>query len=200
MIHYTLWLTFRWMVLSQTRLDMRKKGWPANCLASIWHWVYASLWWRVRINDLCTKAVFVHNLCFKEELICLHSDAGMESLTKVDEPPTQQYFRRNCSAHTILSLKCRTREKLEESSEITLSDLRITPECSSCLAPLYFLVQTECKPKNTKKLTSFSNNKLPLMTSGRYVIHSTLGSTLYCPAYINNVPFLGHKVCTMWQI
>jgi hypothetical protein len=138
--------------------------------------------------------------CFQEALICLHADAGMESLTKVDEPPNTVAVRSNCSAHTILSLKCRTREKLEESSEITLPDLRITPECSFCPAPHLLVVQTECKPSNTKIATSFSNNKLALMTSGRYVINSTVGSTLYCPANINNVPFLGHKECAMWQI
>ena len=132
--------------------------------------------------------------CIKEVLICHHSDAGMESLTKADEPPITVAVRSNFSAHTFLSLKCRTREKLEERSEVTLPDLRFAHECSYCTAPHLLLLHNGCKPyKRNKHTTCFSNNKLLLMTSGRYVIHITVFSTLYCPAYVNNVPLLDHK-------
>ena len=131
--------------------------------------------------------------CFKKALICRHSDAGIESLTKVVEPPNTVAVRNNCSAHTILSLKCRTCEKLEESSEITLPDLRFTPECSYCTAPHLLLVQTECKPNNNKQVTCFPNKKLPLMTSERFVNHSKVASALYCPTYTKQFPLLGHK-------
>jgi len=131
--------------------------------------------------------------CFKEALICRHSDAGIESLTKVVEPPNTVAVRNNCSAHTILSLKCRTREKLEESSEITLPDLRFAHECSYCPAPHLNLFQTGCKPNKNKQVICFTNNKLPLMTSDRYVIHSKVVSTLCRSAYTNYTPLLGHK-------
>ena len=182
------------MVLSQRRTNCKLFSF---CLTP---WVYASLWRRIKINYLCTKAALVYNLLFKKgaymsSFICRNGVTNKSWLT-----PSTVAARCNCSAHTVLSLRCRTCEKLEESSEITLPDLRITPERSSCPAPHLLLVQNGCKPNNNKHVTCFPNNKLPFMKPGRYVIHSKVSSTPCSPTYINNVHILGHKYCTMWQI
>ena len=128
-------------------------------------WLYASPLWKIRINYLCIKAAFMYNRLFQRGAYMPWFRCRNGISNKCWTAPSTVSVRRNYIAHTILSLKCRKREKLEESSIKTPPDLRFTPECSSCPATHLLLVHIGFKPNYKKLVTFFPKNKRPLMTS-----------------------------------